>query len=101
MIRRDHVRFCYDKDNINKTIVVTGAMRFEDQHRIDEAEDCPELRQKVEQRMADAAMRFVYGEIHDELLRLRSHVNSALAGAADPVAVGEHWNKVFGMLEGK
>jgi hypothetical protein len=97
MIRREHVRFAY-REHEQDRVTVTASLRFEQDEVIVKKEDCPQLRAQVEARMTQQAMQFVYGDLRREILRLRSHVNSAMAGAADPVALGQHWEQVLGML---
>lgn len=99
MIRKEHVQFSYRAHDLDR-ITVTASLRFEQDEVIPKKEDCPQLRARVEARMTQQAMQFVYADLRREILELRSHVNSAIVGAADPVAVGQHWEHVLGMLEG-
>jgi hypothetical protein len=99
MIRKEHIKVAYRKHDTGN-VFVTASLRLESEQMIAKSEDCPELRAQVEARMTHEAMQFVYGKLRCEILELRSHVRSAMIGAADPVAVGQHWEKVLEMLEG-
>ena len=97
MIRKKHIRVHWRTHDTDR-VVATTELKLESE-TVFTCEEYLTDRQAAEERLRQEAMQFIYGALRRELHELQWHVHAVLESKSDPVALGEHFERVLGLLD--